>query len=149
MDPFPSPSEMLTAPWASVTPVGRVVFALQVAALVAGLVPPVRRVLRGSHVFVAFTVGTPLLWILLETSLGLVLLFDFAPAPFLFHDLLWWLLKVQFAIGATLLLQTLLAWQYAANPLRSLPLMGAVFAMLALLGDAAFFLACIAPLAPH
>ena len=142
---LPSGPEILTAPWTDVSLFSQVVLVLQVISAAAGVAPQIRRSLRRVPWFVGLIVGPPLLWIFCATSVGL--LFSFDSFPHFSLDLLYgWLLKLPTVIGSTFLLQCLLAWQYADGPLRSLPIVGIVFGLLAILGDIVFLLCVITPL---
>lgn len=118
---------------------------VQVVAAAAGFVPAVRRALRQVSWFVAIMVGPPLLWMLCAASIGLLFSFD-SFHHFSLQLFYAWLLKLPTTIGTTMLLQLLLAWQYAAGPLRSLPIVGLIFGLLAILADIVFLLCVITPL---
>lgn len=141
---LPSGLEILSSPWTGVSLFSRLVLALQVISVAAGLAPRSRRPLQQEHWFVALLVGPPLLLVLSDISIGLLFSFD-AFLHFSFDRFYGWLVKVPVIIGTTLLLQCVLAWQYANGPLRSLPIIGVVFGLLAILGDAVFLLGMIAP----
>ena len=140
---FP-PRDLLFSPWTHVSLISQLLLAVQSAAAIVGVVPALRRRLEGIPWFVGLLVGPPLLWILLEASLGLLLSFDSMYHPSLNH-FYGWLLRLCIIIGATVLLQSILALQYVQDPLRPFPVLGVVAALLAILGDAVFILSVVTP----
>ncbi|HXV76529.1 MAG TPA: hypothetical protein VD788_09435 [Candidatus Polarisedimenticolaceae bacterium] len=127
--------------------VSQVVLALQVGSVGVGLAPQIRVPLRRVSWFVGLIVGPPLLWTLCATSVDLVLSFE-SMHHFSLDPLYAWLLKLPTIIGTTLFLQCLLAWQYADSPMRSLPIVGVAFGLLAILGDVVFVLCMVTALGP-
>ena len=141
---LPSGFEILTSPWTGVGTLTQIVLSFQVLAVLLGLIPQLRRRLQLNPWFVSITVGPPLFWILCVTSVELLFTLD----NFFHHSLesvFRWLLNVPVIIGATLLLQCLLSWQYARGPSRSLPIVGVVFGLLSILSDVVFLLCLITP----
>jgi hypothetical protein len=140
---MPSSQEILLAPWTAVDLPSRIVLAIQVFWVVVGLHSRSRQQLQGVSWFVAIMIGPPLLWILCATSFTLVL--SFQCYDFWLDNLFRWLAKLPIIIGVTVLLQAILAWQYAPVTRRSLPWFGFAFGLLAILGDIVFYLWAATP----
>ena len=109
------------------------------------MVPKIRNRIRDVAWFVGLAVGPPLLWTLCATSVDMLVSF-ISTSRLSLSPFYGWLLELPVIIGTTLLLQCVLAWQYADGPRRSLPIIGVAFGVLAILGDVVFLLCAITPL---
>jgi hypothetical protein len=138
---FP-PNDLLLSPWTYVSPLSKLSIAIQAAAAVAGLVPAVRRRLRPVSWFAALLVGPPLLWTLLEVSIGLIFSFEVI-GHFDLQVFYGWLLRFGVIIGCTLFMQVILALEYTDEPLRFFPVLGVFLGLLAILSDVLFTLSVI------
>jgi hypothetical protein len=115
---------------------------LQVTLVALGVFPLVRRALRKSPWLSALAIGTPLLWILFETTLGFIFNLEAShPQP----RYLWsWLAKRGVIIGTTLVLQIILALQYVERPRHRYPTISPIAGLLAIFADVVFVMGAIA-----
>ena len=141
------PEGLLLSPWTHVSVVSQAFLVAQIAALLTGCWPVARRRLGRMSWLVAWLVGPPLVWSLLEISVGLVLSFhDAFNHYFSLRSLYDWLLRLPLILGTVVLLQSALALQYARDALRAFPVLGIALGLIAILGDIVFVLVMVTPL---
>ena len=134
----PTPSELLLSPWTFVSLIGKMVLVGQAVAVVAGCVPTARRYLSRSPAFVGLLLGTPLYWMLFETSRIMVI--ACGEISLNWYYLAWVLIRLPFILGYTIVLQSILSIQYGLESRQYFPVPGLLFACVAVLGDSLFLL---------
>ena len=134
--------EHFLAAWSRVHFVGLFFLLLQVAAVILGAIPRIRRALQATPCVMALVLTTPLLWVLFEISVNAIF-----SCQGHFNARHHWLVLADFSVvlGTTVVLQAILGLQYARKSLAIYPTLGLFAALLAVSCDAVFVLAAVAP----